>query len=274
VSAEREKLLEHRRLWQAKPALRQVYAVWFDALLAELPDTGRVLEVGAGPGFLAERARHARPDLRWWAADLLEAPWNDLVANAHRLPFADAACDGLAALDVLHHLAEPEHFFREAGRVLKPRGRLVTIEPWLSPFSYPIYRFLHQEGHRPGLDPWRPFEHLASKQAFDGDSGVVTLMVRSTPAARWVELGFGAPRVRLLNGFAYLPTLGFRPRSLLPGWLCPLARALDRRSAPLARWLAMRAILVWERAAEPSGRLQGTSSQGFTGPAPRDNLGG
>ena len=54
-----ERLREHRRIWESKPVLAQIYKVWFDLLLAELADAGRVLEVGAGPGFLSEYVRNA-----------------------------------------------------------------------------------------------------------------------------------------------------------------------------------------------------------------------
>ena len=56
-----ERLHEHRRLWRVKPVLGLVYAPWFDALLAEAAPSGaRVLEVGAGPGFLSAHAHDRR----------------------------------------------------------------------------------------------------------------------------------------------------------------------------------------------------------------------
>ena len=55
------RLAEHRRIWQSKPVLSRVYAVWFDALLASLPPRPRVVEVGAGPGFLSDHARRRAP---------------------------------------------------------------------------------------------------------------------------------------------------------------------------------------------------------------------
>src|SRR6185295_12227033 len=60
----RERLVEHRQIWAQKPVLAQVYGPWFEALLAEIPAGGRALEVGAGPGFLAEEARRRRRDAR------------------------------------------------------------------------------------------------------------------------------------------------------------------------------------------------------------------
>jgi SAM-dependent methyltransferase len=241
-------LEEHRRLWAAKPALREVYGVWFDALLASLAGATHVLEIGSGPGFLSVHAR-AAGGRRWLAADVVPTAWNDLAADATRLPFRSAAFDAIAAVDVLHHLGRPAEFFREASRVLRPGGRVVVVEPWVTALSFPVYRWLHQEGCRPGLDPWQPFGGPAhDKDPFDGDAAVVWALVRKTPEARWRELGFEPPRVALLNGFAYLPTLGFRPRSLLPRRLAPALIALDRWASPLARWTGLRALAEWRRA--------------------------
>jgi len=241
---------EHREVWEGKPVLSRVYGVWFDALLARLPPGARVLEVGAGPGFLSRYARARGEGLRWISTDLLETPWNDLVADGLRLPFRDGSFDAVVGLDLVHHLARPASFFNEAARVLRPHGRVALIEPWVSPFSYPIYRWLHHEGCTLGLDPWSPFggEGAEGKDPFRGDAAVLRRLVEVTPEARWSELGFHGPALLRLNGFAYLLSLGFRRGSLLPA---PLAGALmkaDRALRPLARYAAMRALAVWEKA--------------------------
>jgi len=240
------RLEEHRRLWARKPVLAAVYRPWFEGLLEPLAPGAAVLEVGAGPGFLAEFARARRPDLRWVASDLLPARWNEVAANASSLPFASGGFSAVVGLDVLHHLAEPEAFFREASRVLRAGGLLRLVEPWLSPFSYGIYRFLHQEHCRLAVDPWHPFAG-SGKDSFEGDAAVPWKMVRATASRRWGELGFLAPRVTRLNAFAYLLSLGFRPASLLPPWLAGPLVALDRTSGWLSPIAALRAVLSWER---------------------------
>ena len=244
-----DRLELHRQLWQRKPVLEAVYSVWFRLLLEAVAPARRVLEVGAGPGFLADYARRAAPETAWTATDLLPAPWNNVAADAHRLPFGEATFDAVVGLDFIHHLSGPRQFLLEAARVLRAGGRLAVVEPWVTPLSYPVYRWLHEEGCRLDLDPWQPFGSRgpADKDAFEGDAAVLWRLVRTSAPAVWFELGLGPPRVRPLSGFAYLLSLGFRPASLLPRRLAGWVTRLDRGAACLAPWLGLRALAVWEK---------------------------
>jgi SAM-dependent methyltransferase len=244
------RLAEHRRIWAGKPVLSRVYAVWFDALLQALPPRARVVEIGAGPGFLSAYAREHTRGVTWVASELLETPWNDVVADGLQLPFGGATFDAVVGLDLVHHLARPAAFFEEAARVLRPGGRVAVIEPWVSALSYPIYRWLHQEGCTLGLDPWDPFGRDAAegKDPFRGDAAVLWRLVRDTQPARWRELGFSPPAVTRMNGFAYLLSLGFREASLLPAPLAGVLMKADGALRPLSSLAGMRALAVWEKA--------------------------
>lgn len=222
-------LREHRRVFADKAVLPTIYGVWFDRLLAGLPQRARVLETGAGPGLFEPHARGTRPDLRWVSLDLIRAPWNGVVGDAQVLPFLDASFDAVVGVDVVHHLSTPLEFLREVARVLLPGGELRVIEPWVSPFSYPIYRFLHQEGATLGLDPARPFRKGDSKEPFEGDAGVTRAIAFKVDEATWRRVGFeGRAEFLPINAFAYLMSLGFKQRSLLPRGLVNLLIALDR----------------------------------------------
>lgn len=247
----RERLEEHREIWRRKAVLREVYRVWFDALLDGAAAGATVLEVGSGPGFLGSHARTRRPDLRWISSDVVATPWNSMVADALRLPVLAHSVDAVVALDLIHHLARPAVFFAEAARVLKQGALLAAIEPWVSALSYPIYRWTHPEGCTLDVDPWNPFGVAESrdKEPFRGDNACSWRLVRAVPASRWGELGFEAPRVALFNGFAYLASLGFRARSLLPRPLVPLLLRFDERLDRFAPVLALRALLTWRRRA-------------------------
>jgi SAM-dependent methyltransferase len=223
-----ETLLEHRRVFAEKSVLKDVYGVWFDRLLDGLPEGARVLEAGAGPGFFAPHVRQKRPDLRWVALDLIEAPWNDIAADAQVLPFRDRTFDAVVGIDFIHHLSTPLAFFREVTRVLKPGGEWRVIEPWVSPFSFPIYRWLHQEGATLGLDPARPFTKGDRKAPFEGDAGVTRAIARKVDEGTWRSLGLaGRPDITPLNGFAYLLSFGFKRPSLLPRSLTSAVIAMD-----------------------------------------------
>ncbi len=57
--------------------------------------------------------------------------------DARRLPYADNSRDIIAVQGGLHHLrlmADLEQVASEIHRVLKPRGRLLVVEPWQTPF--------------------------------------------------------------------------------------------------------------------------------------------
>jgi len=222
-------LCEHRRVFAEKPVLPEVYGVWFDRLLQGLPRGGVILEAGAGPGLFAPHVHRVRPDLRWISLDLIRAPWNHVVADAQVLPFRTGAFDAVVGVDFVHHLSTPLEFFREVARVLKPGGELRAVEPWVSLFSFPIYRFLHQEGATLGLDPKRPFQKGGSKEPFEGDAGVTRAIANGVAAASWRSLGFaGRPEFSPVNGFAYLLSLGFKSGSLLPRFLTGFMFTLDR----------------------------------------------
>lgn len=222
-------LLEHRRVFAEKAVLEDVYGVWFDRLLEGLPRDALVLEAGAGPGLFAPHVRAKRPDLRWIALDLIEAPWNDIVADAQVLPFRDGTFDVVMGVDFVHHLSTPLEFFRDVARVLKPGGELRVVEPWVSPFSFPIYRYLHQEGATLGLDPARPFSKGDLKAPFEGDAGVTRAIATKVDDATWRRLGYASgPALSPINGFAYLLSLGFKNPTLLPRSLASAVIALDR----------------------------------------------
>ena len=60
------------------------------------------------------------------AVDVLRAPWLNVVADAHELPFADSSVSNIVLIDVIHHLAEPRRFLEEAERVIEETERVIT----------------------------------------------------------------------------------------------------------------------------------------------------
>ena len=111
----------------------------FDELLRHLEryvPVGRLLDVGAGPGFLVARAvargwdavgvevngwaaAHARDEL---GLDVRTGPLDSAA-------FAGERFDAITMLDVLEHVPDPDALLAEAARLLEPGGALVVLTP-------------------------------------------------------------------------------------------------------------------------------------------------
>jgi SAM-dependent methyltransferase len=228
----------HRTVWAARPELRAVYEAWFAQLLRCVEGLHPIVEIGAGPGFFKEYY----PQLI--STDVIPTTYADVVCDAGCLPFQSGSVGALVMVDVLHHLPQPLSFLAEAGRVLRPGGRIAMIEPWITVPSYLLYRYFHHEECALAVDVRCPFGELG-KQAFDGSAAIPFKLLKQCKA--------GALGLRLLQatpflGLPYLVTLGFRRARPIPQRLIGMARVGERVLSPLRRWVSTRILIVWERA--------------------------
>ena len=112
--------------------------------LADLPPSATVLDMGCGRGTsvrlilqMLQPARLAAFDIdataigraRRRLAPLLGESVDLRVADAIRLPFADAEFDAALELGILHHIPDWRAALRETARVLKPGGVFYFAEP-------------------------------------------------------------------------------------------------------------------------------------------------
>ncbi len=206
----------HRRAWASNEALRISYARWYGLLRAALPDRGigPWIEVGSGPGF----AREFLPDLV--LTDVVQAPWHNRRMSAEALPFEDGTVGALLLFDVLHHLSSPARFFAEATRVLRPGGRILLCEPYISPVSHWVFRLFHEEPVDMSVDPLADVtpDPEAAKDPFTSNQATPTLIFCGR-RARSFSRRFPRLVVRRIERFAgvsYPATGGFSRRPLLP----------------------------------------------------------
>ena len=101
----------------------------------------RILDIGAGPGFLAQDLAHAvGPDGTVEGIDVAEAMVaiaqrrcagypnvNLQTGDATRLAFADGAFDAAVSVQVFEYIAEVDAALLELARVLRPGGRAVVV---------------------------------------------------------------------------------------------------------------------------------------------------
>lgn len=235
-------LAEHRQVWAEKRCLRLIYGS-LHRRIAEACRPGRTLEVGGGIGNLKERLGDVV------TTDIQAASWLDVVADAQEMPFADHSFDNLVMMDVLHHLPHPARFFDEAARVIRPGGRLVMVEPAITPASWPFYHFLHQEAVRLDADPLGEAPLCSATDPYDANQAVPTLLFgrhRARFAARFPA--FRLDSRRYLSVLAYPLSGGFKRWTLLPGPLADAALAIDEALAPLlGRLMGFRLFVVLTR---------------------------
>src|SRR5207248_6083587 len=136
------------------PRWRRALAAAVDAKPGEL-----VLDVATGTGLVAE-ALHARygcrvvgidqsPDMLLAARDR-DGLFTGLVrGHAERLPFADASFEHVTFTYLLRYVDDPAATLRELARVLRPGGRLATLEFGVP--ANPLWRLLWRAYTRIGL---------------------------------------------------------------------------------------------------------------------------
>jgi SAM-dependent methyltransferase len=236
-------LATYRAAWQAKPVLREIYEDFYRRM-ASACRPGRTLEIGGGSGnFKAFYPGVVSTDIQF-------STWLDAVCDAHRLPFADGAFDNIVMVDVLHHLHRPRRFLAEASRVLKPAGRLVLVEPAVTPISWLFYRFVHPEWLSMREDPLAEGEVDPTRDPYDANQAIPTLLFRGHGPARLKAIfpEFLIRSCRLFSLFAYPMSGGFRRWSLIPAAaVAPLLR-LEAALAPLlGPLMAFRLFAVVER---------------------------
>jgi SAM-dependent methyltransferase len=240
----RLRFAEHRKAFLQNEPLRRLYGDWYSRIGQALPaaSLGPVIELGSGPGLAAEFI----PNML--LTDVVFAPWHHLSIAAESLPFKDGSVGAVVLFDVLHHLPSPQSFLNEAVRALSPGGRVLICDPYISPLSYPVYRWLHEEGFDFSVDPFEP-KWPEGKDPFSGNQAVATeLFFRKRvefqqrfPALQLISRQrFAGPSYPLAGGFARKPIL---PQPIwdifrhVEGWLPPSVFA----------WAGFRTLVVLER---------------------------
>jgi SAM-dependent methyltransferase len=133
----------------------------------------RCLDLGSDNGVVSLLLR--RRGGSWASGDLTPETVESIRAlvqtdvhlvDAARLPFADAAFDSVAVVDMLEHAPDEAAFARELARVTRPGGRLVVNTPHLKRtllkrLRHAIGQTDEKHGHlRPGYTPERLRELL------------------------------------------------------------------------------------------------------------------
>ena len=235
---EAQLLAAYERVWNRKTIIRQLYETWYEKIATEL-QPGSIIEVGAGTGNL-KRWLKAR-GRACWTLDILSGNYVDVQADALQMPLAAGSVDNIVMVDALHHFARPLAFLKHAAEVLRPRGRVLLIEPFVSVWGWFVYRYLHHE--RVDFDFQ---ESTASKEAWDGNAAIPRLtLARVEEEVRDLRIR----QISYCEFLAYPLSGGFSYRSLLPGPVLLALHRLEQARLFQNQALSLRVIAVLEKAA-------------------------
>lgn len=124
---------------------------FLSAILAEIPNA-KILVIGAGERRFPCDATYT---------DVAFANGISCICDSHDIPYPDNTFDAVIADSVLEHVCDPQRCVAEYTRVLKPRGFVYAVTPFLQPGhlgAYDFTRFTHL-GHR---RLFRQFDEVAS----------------------------------------------------------------------------------------------------------------
>jgi SAM-dependent methyltransferase len=233
--------------WQRKPALRSVYQHWYGRIVAELSQHQPVVEIGSGCGNFKRFYPSAI------ATDVIQCgDWIDRVVDARQLPFAAESIGNFVLIDCLHHLPRPIAFLRDAIATLRPGGRIVLLEPAITPWSRLVWRLCHHEPVDLNVDFFADHDQPQPDNEGFTYANMATAHLLFVRQARRLEQT--VPRCHVLkvqrsDALLYPATGGFSYLSLLPSAVISAAHPWEQKLTPqwLARWTALRMLIVIEK---------------------------
>lgn len=129
--------------WQvlrSKQFLHRIYNDHYQLIKDHLPiPCDHVVELGSGAGFIEDTIPQAV------RSDIVFHPFTQIVLDGIHPPLKNESLDAVVFLDVFHHIPDAFAFLKNIEKTLKPGGRIVMIEPWVSSWSKIIYTRLHHE---------------------------------------------------------------------------------------------------------------------------------
>ena len=185
-------------------------------VLAELDESSRVLDIGAGAGIVEEMDFRSQtssvhgidPDPRVLTNPFLDSA---VVGVAESLPYPVDHFDVVVADNVLEHLDSPSDVFAEVARVLRPSGVFLFKTPNRNHYMprlaratpHAFHAWINRRRGRKEVDTF-PTHYLANTPG-----QITSLAASSGLVPERIELIEGRPEYLRFNVMTYLPGIAY-----------------------------------------------------------------
>lgn len=232
--------IAQQKILRQKQFLKKIHLDFYSLIKSQLPDEKRkVIELGSGAGFMNELIPQTV------RTDVFFHPYIQIVLDGAIPPFPDESLDAVVALNVFHHIPKIRSLLSNVSCILRPGGRFVMVEPWVTAWSKKVYTRLHQEPLDWMADQW---EFLTSGPVSGANQALPWIVFQRDREIFEAEF----PRLRILKiqpmtPFRYLLSGGVASWIGLPGFLYQPVKIFENLFARgMDRW-AMFALVVIEK---------------------------
>ena len=239
-----ELLAIHTDILRRKPLLNSAFKTFYKDIIrlsdALLTTEGQEIELGSGSGFF----NTIRSELI--TSDVKKSPNIDIQLDAQKMSLEDNSLRAIYAINVFHHLQNPQKFFSELIRVLKSGGGCILIEPHAGFFSSLVHKNIHSDEH---------FDKEAKGWMTTGITGPLSganqalahivferdLEVFEKTYGKELEV---IHKEYELNSFRYIFSGGLNFRQLLPTFMNKPLTFIEWLLSPLAKYWSLHQIIV------------------------------
>ena len=225
-------LRAHQQVWKRKHILRYYYETWYK-LIDEALLPGTIVEIASGIGNFSSWADRRKII----ATDILCGQNVAVVTDAHYLPFSTGSISNFVMIDALHHMAKPMQVLARAAECLKPGGRFVMLESFMSTWGNLVFKFFHHEPPDFSYNIEKPLERMP--EIWRGNPAMSRLVFDHPD-----RLPLAIEKISYHEFLSYPLCGGFTYRSLLPAPILRAMHKIERTPLFANRTLGLRILAV------------------------------
>lgn len=239
-----DRIAIHREILFSKKLMTDVFKEFYKICM-ELDKKyfrgdGLRVEIGSGSGLF----KKYYPDII--ATDIVPSPCIDKVVNAQNMDYENSSIHAIYGINCFHHFPQPEKFFKELCRALKPGGGCILIDPYYGPFSSLVHTYIHaqehfnkeQEGWDSNMDKTGTMSGANQALSYIVFIRDRELFLRKFPSLEIVKI------LPLNNYLRYLLSGGLNFKQLIPDFFSPVIKSLEWILSPFSKKLALHYVIV------------------------------